>query len=115
MKVWTGSLTSCSKIFLTGHSRKLCLKPNWNMASNILGCRGTPRRSDSARTLSRMRVGGLQCLEFQESIGKLVESWKGYMLDRDLASDRLRAWGRIVRYDDVVETAQRSGARSSSK
>ena len=49
MKGSTGCPTSCSKIFLTGHGRKLWLKPNWNVADNILGCQRTFRRGDSAR------------------------------------------------------------------
>ena len=28
---------TCSGIFLTRHGRKRCLKPNWNVANNILG------------------------------------------------------------------------------
>jgi hypothetical protein len=58
MKGRTGSPTSCSRIFLTGHGRKLSPKPNWNVASNILGCQRPLRRGDSARNLSRVRVGG---------------------------------------------------------
>ena len=32
-----GYPTSCSEIYLTGRGTKLCLKPNWNVANNILG------------------------------------------------------------------------------
>ena len=34
---WMGYPTSCSKIFLTEHGRKLCLKRNSNVANSILG------------------------------------------------------------------------------
>ena len=42
-----GCPTSCSEIFLTGHGRKLCLKPNWNVANSILGCRRAFSRGDT--------------------------------------------------------------------